>query len=193
MKKNIKGSFKGGPNALWLLFLMISLGIVYLFWYNSINRDVEPISYSKLLTAIENNKVESIVIQGQHVQGKYKDGKMFDTYVMPSSKLWETLRSHNVEMDVYPVEKDSWGGYILLLALLLGIALFIIYLRQTQGGGGGGGGGKIFNVGKSKARFFSPNTITITFKDVAGNTEAKEDVKDIIEFLKSIDILFLNF
>ncbi len=184
IKKRNKGSFKGrGPNALWLLFLLVTLGIIYLFWFNSVNRDIESISYSKLLTAIENNKVQSIVIQGQHVQGKYKDGKMFDTYVVPSSKLWENLKIHNVDMEVYPVEKESWGGYFLLIAILFGIALFIIYLRQSQSGGGGSG--KIFNVGKSKARFFSPNTINVTFKDVAGNAEAKEDVKDIIEFLKS--------
>jgi len=188
MKKNLRSSFtKGrGPNALWLLFLMISLGVMYLFWYNSVNKEVETTSFSKLFTAIENNKVESLIVQGQHVQGKYKDGKFFETFIVPTNKLWDTLKEHNVDIDVYPVEKESWGGYLLLFMLLIGFVLFIFYLRQSQGGGSGGSS-KIFNVGKSKARFFSPNTITVTFKDVAGNTEAKEDVKDIIEFLKNTE------
>lgn len=186
MKKNIRSKFNNnqGPNALWLLLLIVGLGISYLFWYNSANREIETVSFSKLLTSIEENKIESVVIQGQHVQGKYKDGKMFDSYVVPITKLWDSLTSHNVNVDVYPVEKEAWGGYAILLILLIGIALFFFYLRQ-QAQGGNGGGGKIFNVGKSKARFFSPNTITVTFKDVAGNQEAKEDVKDIIDFLKT--------
>ena len=174
----------GGPNALWLLFLLVSFGIFYLFWYNSVNREVQATTYSKLLTAIEENKVESMIVQGQHVQGKYKDGKIFETYIVPTEKLWDTLKEHKVDFDVYPVEKESWGSYLLLAILLIGIVMFVIYLRQMQSGGGGGGS-KIFNVGKSKARFFSPNTISVTFKDVAGNIEAKEDVKDIIEFLKN--------
>lgn len=188
MKRNLKGGFQGrGPNALWFLFLLIGLGIIYLFWYNSANREIEATTYSKLLTSVEENKVESIIVQGQHVQGKYKDGKAFDTHIVPTEKLWDLLREHRVDVDVYPVEKDSWGSYLLLILLFFVIIFFIFYIRQIQSGGGSGGGGgnKIFNVGKSKARFFSPNTITTTFKDVAGVAEAKEDVKDIIEFLKS--------
>lgn len=184
MKRNIRGSFKGqGPNALWLLLMIVGLGLAYLFWYNSVNREVESTSFSKLLNAIEENKVESIIIQGQHVQGKYKDGKLFDTYVVPVQKLWESLHTHGVDIEVYPVEKESWGGYFLLVLVFFGVLFFIFYIRQTQGGGGGGS--KIFSVGKSKARFFSPNTVNVTFKDVAGNDEAKEDIKDIIEFLKN--------
>jgi cell division protease FtsH len=186
IKKNLRG-FKGGkPNAMFFLILMLGLGFVYLLWYNSTNHDIESITFSKLLTAIDQNKVESIVLQGQHVQGKYTDGKYFDTYIVPISKLWDVLQDHKVDINVYPDQKESWGWYFLPLLLLIAFALFMFYMRQSQSGGGGAGGsGKIFNVGKSKARFFSPNTINVTFKDVAGNVEAKEDVKDIIEFLKS--------
>jgi cell division protease FtsH len=186
MKKNFKGFRNGKPNALLFLLLMMGLGFVYLFWYNSTNHDIESITFSKLLTAIDENKVQSINIQGQHVQGIYTDGKYFDTYVVPISKLWESLHEHKVDINVYPDQKESWGWYVLPFLFLIVFALFMFYIRQSQNGGGGSGGsGKIFNVGKSKARFFSPNTINITFKDVAGNVEAKEDVRDIIEFLKS--------
>jgi cell division protease FtsH len=185
MKNNMhKNLPQRGPNAFWFLLILVGLSIAYLLWFNSSNREVETVTYSKLLTAIEADKVESVVIQGQHAQGKFKGGKMFEAYLAPSEKIWDTLKVHNVDIDIYPIEKESWGGYILFLLVLLLIMIVVFYYRQMQGGGGGGSS-KIFNVGKSKARFFSPNTITVTFKDVAGVSEAKEDLKDIIEFLKS--------
>jgi cell division protease FtsH len=173
-----------GPNAIWLLFLFLAAGMVYLFWYNSQNRQIEPIKYTTLLTLVEKDQVETIVIQDQHVQGKLKNGKLFETYVIPSDQLWQTFKDHGVLMDVYPPEKQTWFGYLFISMLpFLLIFLFFMYLRQGQGGSSGAG--KIFSMGKSKARFFSPNTINVTFKDVAGVHEAKEDLKDIIEFLKN--------
>lgn len=186
LKRKPKGTPNRGPNALWLLLFLVGLGIVYLFWYNAVNKEIENVSFTKLFTAIESGKVESVVVQGQHVQGKLKDGKMIDSHIVPINQFWDALKTHNVDIEVYPVEKDSWSGYILLFLLLMALLFFMFYLRQSQGGGSGGGGSnKIFSMGKSKARFFSPNTITVTFKDVAGNAEAKDDVKDIIEFLRS--------
>ncbi|MBM3893370.1 ATP-dependent zinc metalloprotease FtsH [Candidatus Dependentiae bacterium] len=181
-KKNLPGR---GPNALWLLMVIVGLGIAYLFWYNSVNKNVETINFSKLMQAVDANKVESVVIQGQHVQGKYKGGKYFEAFVVPIQALWDSLRAHNVEIDVFPVEKDTWGSFFFFFAFVAFAGMLIFYLRQNQNGGGGGGGGKIFSVGKSKAKFFSANQITVTFKDVAGNEEAKEDVKDIVDFLKN--------
>jgi len=185
MNKNLKkrGFHGRGPNALWFLLFLLGIGLVYLFWYNSINREIESINYTKLLKAVEENKVASVLVQDQHVQGKFKDGKMFDTYVAPTEKFWESLKTYNVDVEIYPQEKQSWGAYILLSILPFIILLLFFYFRQQQSGGGGSS--KIFSVGKSKARFFSPNTVTVTFKDVAGVHEAKEDLKDIIDFLKN--------
>lgn len=176
---------KKGPNAVWLLVFFLMLGMMYLFWYNSVNRQVEQVNYTKLLTLIETNKIESVVIQDQHVQGKLKNGKQFECYVIPSDQLWDQFKAKNITIDVQPADKQGWGAYIFisLLPLLL-IFLWLAYIRQTQSGGSGGAG-KIFNVGKSKARFFAPNTINVTFKDVAGVKEAKEDLNDVIEFLKN--------
>lgn len=179
-----KNTFGKGPNAVWLLLALLVLGVGYLFWYNSINRDVEVINYSKVLKAIESKQVESLVIQDQHVQGKFKDGRMFDAYVVPTQLFWDTVQAAQIDVEVYPQEKHSWVTFLLVMLVLLALLPLILYLRQSQGGGGGGSS-KIFSVGKSKARFFSPNTITVTFKDVAGVTEAKEDLKDIIDFLKN--------
>lgn len=178
-----KNNFGKGPNAVWLLLALLVLGVGYLFWYNSINRDIEAVNYSKLLKAIENNQVESLVIQDQHVQGKLKDGRQFDAYVVPNQYFWESLRSGQVDVEVYPQEKHSWLSFFLVLLVLLSLLPLVLYFRNSQGGAGGSS--KIFNVGKSKARFFSPNEINVTFKDVAGVTEAKEDLQDIIEFLRN--------
>jgi cell division protease FtsH len=185
MNRNIRrgGLYNKGPNALWLLLFLVGIGILYLFWYNSVNREIEVINYSKLLNSIEREKVASVWIQDQLVQGKYRDNKQFTTYIVPNEKFWELLRQHNVEVEIYPQEKQSWGAYILFSILLVLLILFFVYFRQTQNGGGGSS--KIFSVGKSKARFFSPNTINVTFKDVAGVAEVKEELKDIIEFLKN--------
>ncbi|MFA5075373.1 MAG: ATP-dependent zinc metalloprotease FtsH [Candidatus Babeliales bacterium] len=179
---------KKGPNALWLLLLLLGVIMGYLFWYNqNMNKQIESINYSKFLNFMESNQIESVEIQGQYLKGKLTNGKLFETYVIPNEKLWTQLKEHNVTMSVFPLEKNSWGAYILapLLPLILLSLLFFLfmYLRQSQGGNGGAG--KIFNIGKSKAKFFSPNTINTTFKDVAGEQEAKEDLKDIIEFLKN--------
>ncbi len=184
--KNVKGSInKKGPNSVWLLILFLGLGMGYLFWYNSVNRDIEKVKYSSLISLVESNAVENVVIQDQLVQGKLKNGKKFETYVLPIESLWSLFKKHDVAMTVYPPERNSWGSLFilfLLLSPLLFIPLWLFYLKQSQGGSGGAG--KIFSVGKSKAKFFSPNTIKVSFKDVAGVHEAKEDLKDIIEFLK---------
>lgn len=184
MKKNF-GSGNPGPGALWLLLTVVGIGVLYLFWFNSTNREIEVLTYSKLLTAIENKKVTSLIVQDQYVQGKYVNNKAFAAYVAPTELFWSTIKSNNVDAEIYPTEKHSWGMYLFLSLLPFLILLIFFYFRQNQNNSGGGGAGKIFNVGKSKAKFFSPNTINVTFKDVAGVVEAKEDLRDIIEFLKN--------
>jgi len=170
-----------GPNAAWLLLVLLGAGILYLLWYNSVNRELEHISYSQLTAQIENDEVKSIRVQDQYVQGEYKAGRKFATYVVPTKHFWELTRKHGLNVDIYPAEKHSWGAYLFLSLLPILLIAFFFYFKQSQGGGGG----KIFSVGKSKAKFFSPNTINTTFKDVAGVPEAKEDLQDIIDFLKS--------
>ncbi len=184
-KKIRKNGLNGrGPNAMWFLLFLVFAGVMYLFWYNSVNREVEALSYSKLVEAVEADRVASVVVQDQYVQGKYTQGnKMFTSYILPSEKFWENLRQHNVEIEVYPQEKQPWGTYVFMGALFFLVIFMVMYFRQSQGGGGASS--KIFSVGKSRARFFSPNTINTTFKDVAGMPEVKEELRDVIDFLKN--------
>lgn len=187
MKKNSpnnKGILHGrGPNGTtWGLILCILAALLFLFWYNSLDQSK---NYSEFLDLVEADKVKSVVINDQHVGVELKDQTRFVAAVIPSDTLWKTLRSHNVDMTVYVQEKQGW-----LLSLLFSLLPFLLiflffYFRQGQGGGGAGGAGKIFSVGKSKAKVFAPGQNNITFKDVAGAVEAKEELKDIVEFLKT--------
>lgn len=183
MKKSFRDN-NPGPGALWLLLAFVGVGVLFLFWYNSANREIEVLSYSKLLSEIESKNVASIVVQDQYVQGKFKNNKIFAAYIAPTEMFWDVVKINNVDAEVYPTEKHSWGMYLFLSLIPFLLLLAFFYFRQSQNNSGGGAG-KIFNVGKSKAKFFSPNTISVTFKDVAGVAEAKEDLLDIIEFLKN--------
>jgi|SaaInlStandDraft_4_1057021.scaffolds.fasta_scaffold03008_4 cell division protease FtsH len=189
-KKTLKKLPVKGPNAVWLLLILLGVGFGYLLWYNSVNRNVQEISYSKLIKLVEEDKVNSVVVRDQYVQGKLKNDIAFETYVISTEKMWDLLKAHNVSIVVQPQEKNSWGGslfymFLLFLPFILLWALFYFRQKQNGGGGGMGGAGKIFNVGKSKARFISPNAMNVKFGDVAGVEEAKDDLKDIIEFLKN--------
>ena len=170
------------PNTYLGLLLMLGVTLLFLIYYNSINRDVSIIKYSELLDLVETNQVEQVHIQDWQVSGTLTSGKTFEAYVLPTESLWSSLRTHKVKMLVSPPEAPSWGMYLLISFLPMLLIFAFLYFKQSQAGGGGAG--KIFSVGKSKAKFFSPNTINVTFKDVAGVEEAKSDLMDIIEFLK---------
>jgi cell division protease FtsH len=185
-KKNTKSKkikYPGkGPNALLILIIFMVSGILYLFWYNNTNRETDTLSYTRILENIENSNVKAMTVQDLLVQGVYKNGKRFTGYIAPTQLFWELARKHSVETEVWPPDRQSWSFYLIFLALLpFLILLLFFYFKQSQGGSSG----KIFSVGKSKARFFTPNSMSITFKDVAGVVEAKEDLKDIVEFIKS--------
>ncbi len=185
-----------GPNALLLLIVMLGLSIAYLFWYNSINVERETIAFSSFLSQVEAGNVKEVQISEQNVLGEFKksvpaqigEGQVknvsaFSTTIFSPDTLWQKLHEHGVLIKVEPQDKQPWIPYVFLFLIFpMLMAGLYFFLRQ---GGQGGAGGKIFNVGKSRAKFFSPNTIKIKFKDVAGVEEAKEDLHDVVDFLKS--------
>lgn len=196
MKKNFKNRspFQGrGPNAMWVLLLILGIGLGYLFWYNSVHKERELINFSTFLKQVDENNVARVAINDQQVfgeltkpvivnaDGRVKKVKLFETVIVSPDSLWTKLHEHNIVMDVYPPDKPNWFVYVLMLFAPFILVLFYLFVRQNQGSSGS----KIFTVGKSRARFFSPNTIKIKFKDVAGAQEAKEDLKDIVDFLKN--------
>jgi len=178
-----------GPNVLLFLLVILAGLVGYLMWANGAHSTVERISYSTFMDDVEHKRVAAVkVIDGTVVQGQYKKeyrlGRQFEATVVPAEYLWNTLRKHGVYVEVLYQDKQQWSGFLFLLLFLPFIFfLGVWYFRNMQGGSGGAG--KIFSMGKSRARYISPNSINITFKDVAGVDEAKEELHDVIEFLKS--------
>ncbi|CCQ91465.1 Cell division protease FtsH [Nitrospina gracilis 3/211] len=166
--------------ALWLV-----IGIILIALFNIFNQPITPqseIVFSEFMNKVENGEVAEVVMQGDHITGKYTDGQTFQTYA-PSKDpdLIKSLRDKDVRMVVKPPEQTSWYMNVLIswfpMILLLGIWIF--FMRQMQSGGG-----KALSFGKSKARLMNEGKTKTTFKDVSGCDEAKEELHEIIEFLK---------
>lgn len=168
----------------WMV-LVACIGLSALFFrYSADEIQVEPFLYSTMLNHLDEGKIQSVQVYENQVYGTLKDGRRFETMIIPSAKLWDQMHEQKVVIKVVPQDNGIWGNYIFFV-LLLGLMIWgLFYFKQNQGGGSGAMG-KIFNVGKSRAKFFSPNTITVTFKDVAGVVEAKEELQDVIDFLKN--------
>ncbi|MDK2777742.1 MAG: ATP-dependent zinc metalloprotease FtsH [Pseudomonadota bacterium] len=145
----------------------------------------KELSYSEFITAVESGQVERVTISGQSITGVGSSGEAFET-VLPvyDDKLMDTLLNNHVQVVGEKPEKQGFFTQLLLasLPILIIIAVFMLFMRQMQGGGSGRGGPMAF--GKSKAKLLSEDQIKTTFEDVAGCDEAKEDVKELVEFLR---------
>ncbi len=167
--------------ALWLV-----IGLVFIALFNGFfNRPITSstnIVFSDFMNEVEQGQINEVVVQGDNISGKYLDGKAFQTIAPPKDPdLIRILREKNVRIVVIPPEQTSWYMSLLVtwtpMIILLGIWIF--FMRQMQGGGG-----KAMSFGKSRARLMDEAKNRTTFKDVAGVEEAKEELQEIIEFLK---------
>jgi cell division protease FtsH len=170
-----------GPSALALLFVLAALGS-FLWWYNASQVEPTQIIYSQFLDYVEKNAVSHVVVtNGVYAQGRLADGRVFEVSLPMYNDIWKLLRAHNVAVDVRYPDVQPWGNLFILLLLAAVFIFAFFYFRTLQGGGNN----KIFSMGKSKAKFISPHALGITFKDVAGAHEAKEELRDVVEFLKT--------
>ena len=165
--------------ALWLV---ISLMMILLFnLFNQPKIHEREISYSEFLTSVETGNVTSVVIQGSEIYGTNVNGSGFKTFAPQDADLIRTLRDRSVSIKVKPVEDSPW--YMTLLVswfpMILLIAVWIFFMRQMQAGGG-----KALSFGKSRARLLSETSHKVTFTDVAGIEEAKEELEEVVAFLK---------
>ena len=126
-------------------------------------------------------EVRSVTISGDLISGKFADGKTFQTYAPLDLELIKTLRDKQIQFDAKPAQSDSFLTNALLywLPTLLLIGVWVFFIRQMQSGGG-----KAMGFGKSKAKLLTERQGRVTFEDVAGVDEAKEDLHEIVEFLK---------
>ena len=166
--------------ALWLV-----IGIVLIALFNMFNQPLNPQSevvFSDFMDKVEQGQINEVVISGDNISGKYMDGNAFQTTAPPKDQdLIKSLRQKNVRIVVVAPEQTSWYMSILIswFPMLLLLGIWIFFMRQMQAGGG-----KAMSFGKSKARLLNDTKNKTTFKDVAGVDEAKEELHEIIEFLK---------
>jgi cell division protease FtsH len=167
--------------ALWLL---ITLVMIFLFnYFNTVEhtRGRATINYSKFVELVKADKVVKVTLQGEEISGELTDGKTFKSYSPPDQDLVRLLQSKKVEITAKPKDDSPWYTTLLVswLPMLVLVGIWIFFMRQMQAGGG-----KAMSFGKSRARLMTENTVKVTFNDVAGIEEAKDEVSEIIEFLK---------
>ena len=164
--------------ALWMV-----IGLIVLVLFNVFQAS-QPSSgkmvFSDFLKRVESGEVKEVLIRGKSVTGKLGDGSTFRTFTADYPELVKLLRDKGVKIAVEPEDSNPWYAYVLQwVPMLLFIGVWIFFMRQMQGGGA-----KALSFGKARARLISEKTNKITFQDVAGVEEAKEELREIIEFLK---------
>src|SRR5438552_3828550 len=166
--------------ALWMVIGLIVIVLFNVFQASQPSRD--KMVFSDFLKRVEAGEVKEVLIRGKSVSGKLADGNSFRTFTADYPDLIKALKDKGVKIAVEPEDNNPWYAYVLQwVPMLLFIGVWIFFMRQMQGGGAGA---KAFSFGKARARLFSAKQNKITFQDVAGVEEAKEELCEIIEFLK---------
>ena len=173
------------------LLIWIGIGLALAFVYGSMQESgrlqgatpTEPVSYTDFVREARSGAVTEIIVKGQSIEGTDRNGNPFKTMMPEGENIVERLNDTNVTIDVQQPDPQSISPLNVLLSwfpMLLLIAVWIFFMRQMQGKGGGGAMG----FGKSRARMLNEATTKKTFADVAGVEEAKEELEEIVEFLK---------
>ncbi len=169
-----------------ILWLVIAAVLLTVFNNFSVDSSPQSMNYSQFVQQVQNQQVRSVTIDGYRISGERTDGSSFQT-IRPAAedpKLIDDLLSNNVTVVGKEPEQQSLWSRLLIASfpILLILAIFMFFMRQMQGGGAGKGGPMSF--GKSKAKLLSQDQIKTTFADVAGCDEAKEEVEELVDFLR---------
>jgi cell division protease FtsH len=164
----------------WVVVGLFMILLFNLFTFQGQSPD-EEVKFSEFVSRVEQSDVREVTIRGNYINGLFKDGRPFKTYLVEYPDLVKVLRDHHVTINAKPPEDNPW--YVTLLVtwgpFILFLALWFFLMRQMQIGGN-----KALSFGRSRARLLTEDRKKVTFSDVAGIDEAKEEVVEIIEFLK---------
>jgi cell division protease FtsH len=164
--------------ALWLVIILSMILLFGIFSQSQTGR--KELNFSEFLARVEQGDVAEVELKGSAITGKLKDGTPFQTYAAEDPELVPSLRKQGVIISAKPAEQTPWWSLVLnWLPMLLFIGVWVFFMRQMQGGGA-----KALSFGKARARLLTEKQNRVTFADVAGVDEAKEELQEIIEFLK---------
>ena len=168
--------------VLWIIIAMVLMMVFRNFGNPTMTGEIK---YSQFISDVNTGRVESVLIDGNTIRGKMTDGNRFTTYSPETSNdaLIGTLLKNNIDIEgIEPNKNSFWAhAFISWFPILLLLAIWIYFMRQMQGGGSGRGA---LSFGKSRARLLGEDQVKITFSDVAGVEEAKEEVAELVEFLR---------
>ncbi len=168
------------------IILWVVIAVVLMSVFNGFNQHSAPaagLSYSRFISEVKSGRVKAVHIDGRQIEGITSSGNKFVTYAPDDPQLINDLLANNVEIQASPPQQRSLLLDILIswFPMLLLIGVWVFFLRQMQGGGSGRGA---MSFGKSKARLMGEDQIKVNFNDVAGCEEAKEEVAELVEFLR---------
>src|SRR3990167_7449355 len=181
-----KGGNPGGPRNLVLAVLFFVLCLALLTKLGDLTNGVTQIPYSKFIEQVEQGKIKAVRVYGTEIAGEFKDGARFATLIVETPANWELLKKQQVEINVEEPANGMSFWYIMFFVMLLTTVVpgLIWYFMQKSKNGAGGGAGGIFSMGKSRAKLFMPSTIKDNLNSVAGAQEAKEELYDVVDFLR---------
>ncbi|MBN2297551.1 MAG: ATP-dependent zinc metalloprotease FtsH [Deltaproteobacteria bacterium] len=175
---------KDGNNLIKNIALWVVIALIMVMLFNMFNKpttEITTYAFSEFLQILEKGEVKEVTIQGSEVKGILIDDTPFETYTPDDPKLVERLMEKNVLVSAKPTDDSPWYMSVLIswIPMLLLIGVWILFMRQMQSGGT-----KAMSFGRSKAKLMTQDKMKVTFADVAGVNEAKEELEEIIEFLK---------